>query len=69
MASRPVETLDRYSVTVLEAAAITGISKDVLYANIHSGKLPAGRPSKALVIVLTDLYEFVEESKNWRDDA
>lgn len=61
---RPVETLERYSVTVKEAAAITGISPDVLRAHINRGTLPAARPSKSYVIVLEDLHAFVEEMKS-----
>ncbi len=69
MGIRPVELLERYSVTVKEASAITGISADVLRAHIKKGNLPAARPSTAMVIVLEDLKAFVEEMKSNLPDA
>lgn len=69
MSGRPVETLPRLSVTVGEAAEMTGVSKDVLYAHIKNGDLPAARPSRALVIRLEDLDAWLEEMKSRRPNT
>lgn len=66
VANRPVQTLPRIAVTVAEASEMTGISRDILYRHIERGTLPAARPSKAWVIVLDDLTDFLQRMKDAR---
>ena len=64
MSPRPVEALPRLSVTVAEASAMTGISKDVLRKHINTGTLAAARPSASWVIDLDDLKAWLNSMKS-----
>lgn len=55
-------SVDPISVTVQQAASLTGISHDVIQRAIRASALVAHYPSSRPVILLSDLHSWIESS-------
>ena len=65
----PVPLADRLALSVDEAAALLGISRDLMYELVASGEMPSVRlgrrivvPKHALEVALRKLVDFDEET-------
>lgn len=67
MSKQPVEELHLLAAGLSNASAMAGVSQDILRKHIHSGRLPAARPSHCWVVRPEDLAAWLEEMKNRRD--
>ena len=60
MGNQPSESLqDRLAYSIAEAAVITGLSRDLLYDQMRSGKLAYLKVGRRRIITHADLYKFL----------
>ena len=50
----------RVAYSIAEAMALSGLGRDTLYKQIHSGRLPARKLGRRTIVLASDLQRFLE---------